>query len=146
MSRKISEVNSSTTLINSNLFPFADLTEPIIEDKNKSITFANLKKQILNPDTLSIFLNGSVSDKEYSLILNTPYEFNILECTAVLASETCDIHLNAFTSQTINVTNSVTTVVFAPMLNITTTQNLVLTVSNGSFPIDLSITLLIERV
>lgn len=146
MSRKISEFNSSTTLLNSDIIPFVDLTEATVVNKNKNITFVNLKKQVLNPDTFNVFLNGSVSDKEYSLVLNTPYSFKILGCTAVLASGSCNIYLNSFTSQTISINNAITTVNFNPILNVTIAQNLVLTVANGNFPIDLSITLLIERV
>lgn len=146
MSRKISEFNPVTTLNNSDIFPFVDLTEPIVADKNKNITFANLKDEIINPDTLSIFINGSVSNKEYSLILKTPYSFNILQCTSVLASGSCTIKLNSFNSQTVNIIDEINTVAFEPNLNIATNQNLKLTVTNGSSPIDLSITLLIKRL
>lgn len=143
MSRKISEFTSDNTITNNSIIPYVDLDEASLANRNKIIDFSNLKSQILNPDTLTVVIEGALVDKTHNLILNSPYSFNITRATTILGIGTCTLNV---LGQAIPVTTTILDTNFSPSLNVETGSNLTISISNAVSATDLSLTLVLERI
>lgn len=104
----------------------------------------------LYTDTISIYINNSVINKTYPVIIKTPYSYQITKLSTYLNAGTCSLNIfkndNAFlNASTLEVTNTLATYEFLPTLTFDILDDLKVSIVNATEAIDLIITMVIQR-
>lgn len=123
-------------------------------DNSGNVANTNFVHTITDPlklDFITIFMNGSILNKSYSIVVKSSYAFSILELNAYVASGTCNLTLSNNsvpygTATNLAITSAIQTVDFNPVLNAATNDTLSIVISNTAIAIDLSVGIKIQRI
>jgi hypothetical protein len=101
-------------------------------------------------DFISILINNSVLNKEYIVVLDSPYSFKVTEITGVLTSGSCNLTIKkngtAFVSATnLPVSSTESNTTFTPNLSFASGDDLIITISSETSPVDLNLTIVFTR-
>lgn len=128
---------------------------PNLTSTDSSTTIANtlFVHTLVDPlkvDNITIFMNGVISNKNYPIIVSTPFAFTITQLNAILNAGTCQVSISNNSvpysvASTLSISTTLLTTNFSPNLIVNSSNTISIVITNVSSAIDLSISLNILR-
>lgn len=159
------EDNVTIQQLNTTLENYALLDSPEFEgtptapnvnlgDSTTNIANTSFVQQTVEPlltDFISIYVNNSLANKTYPIILNTPFGFKITRISYFLKEGIASVSLlkngtMLIEATNLNVDDTVVNTTFTNPLTFISSDNLAFSISNATNALDFTLTIVIERI